>query len=360
MTLHSIDATAHGRAAASGPVPVRFGGRAGEWFGIWIVNLLLTIVTLGIYSAWAKVRRNRYFYRNTTIGGRGFDYHATGGQILVGRLIVIGVLVAANLLLGLFPVLVVAYVAAAVVLVPWLVIRASRFAARNTSWSNVRFDFQAGYGAAFVTYVLLPVGVALTLYTTLPFLTRRIQSFTVNGHRLGNRRFALEAPIGGFYAAFAIALAFAVAAVAVLAGLFYATLPDLGSDAGEAIFGVMLASLYLGLFVAVLPAAVLYRAMVRNLVFAAATLEGGHRFASTVHPGRLLWIAASNAVVIVATLGLMLPWAQIRMARYMADHTTVTPRGSLDDFAGSIERDRSAVGDAFGDIEGFDVGIGAV
>ncbi|MFB1034562.1 MAG: DUF898 family protein, partial [Sinobacterium sp.] len=37
-------------------VPVKFLGKTGEFFSIWIVNLLLTIVTLGIYSAWATVR----------------------------------------------------------------------------------------------------------------------------------------------------------------------------------------------------------------------------------------------------------------------------------------------------------------
>ena len=30
-----------------------FTGKASEYFGIWIVNVLLTILTLGIYSAWA-------------------------------------------------------------------------------------------------------------------------------------------------------------------------------------------------------------------------------------------------------------------------------------------------------------------
>ena len=43
--------------------PVQFNGRGGEFFGIWIVNILLSIITLGIYSAWAKVRTKRYFKR---------------------------------------------------------------------------------------------------------------------------------------------------------------------------------------------------------------------------------------------------------------------------------------------------------
>ncbi|MDR1854861.1 MAG: DUF898 domain-containing protein, partial [Azoarcus sp.] len=39
---------------------LQFTGSGGEYFRIWIVNLLLSILTLGIYSAWAKVRREQY------------------------------------------------------------------------------------------------------------------------------------------------------------------------------------------------------------------------------------------------------------------------------------------------------------
>jgi hypothetical protein len=81
-----------------------FHGRAGEYFGIWIVNVLLTILTLGIYSAWAKVRRQRYFYGNTELAGSNFDYHARPVQILVGRIIVLVLLVAYNLAAGFIPV----------------------------------------------------------------------------------------------------------------------------------------------------------------------------------------------------------------------------------------------------------------
>src|SRR4249920_2104751 len=52
-----------------------FSGTGPEYFRIWIVNLALTIATLGIYSAWAKVRRLQFFYRHTRLAGAGFDYH---------------------------------------------------------------------------------------------------------------------------------------------------------------------------------------------------------------------------------------------------------------------------------------------
>ena len=66
---------------------VAFHGSGGEYFGIWIVNLVLTILTLGIYSAWAKVRRLKYFYGQTELAGARFDYHGSPRAILVGRLI---------------------------------------------------------------------------------------------------------------------------------------------------------------------------------------------------------------------------------------------------------------------------------
>ncbi len=67
---------------------LEFTGRGGEYFRIWIVNILLTLVTLTIYYPWAKVRTRRYFLGNTLLEGRGFDYHATGRQLLPGHLIV--------------------------------------------------------------------------------------------------------------------------------------------------------------------------------------------------------------------------------------------------------------------------------
>ena len=66
----------------------QFSGRAGEYFRIWIVNTFLTILTCGIYGAWAKVRTRRYFYAHTSIDGHAFDYLANPVAILKGNIIV--------------------------------------------------------------------------------------------------------------------------------------------------------------------------------------------------------------------------------------------------------------------------------
>nr|HPQ96582.1 DUF898 family protein [Thiolinea sp.] len=69
-----------------------FTGSGSEYFRIWITNILLTLLTLGIYSAWAKVRTRRYFYGNTLLDGSSFEYHARPLAILKGRVIAVALL----------------------------------------------------------------------------------------------------------------------------------------------------------------------------------------------------------------------------------------------------------------------------
>src|SRR5690349_11414210 len=92
---HSADSAPSTAPVSRPPEQLRFTGTGSEYFGIWIVNLLLTIVTIGIYAAWAKVRRLQYFYRHTELAGSSFDFHGSPVRILVGRIL-------ALVLLGLY------------------------------------------------------------------------------------------------------------------------------------------------------------------------------------------------------------------------------------------------------------------
>ena len=58
-----------------------FHGTGGEFFGIWIINIIFSLLTLGIYTAWAKVRVRRYFAVMTSFRGERFDYHASAWPI---------------------------------------------------------------------------------------------------------------------------------------------------------------------------------------------------------------------------------------------------------------------------------------
>lgn len=345
--------------SARSPEGFEFRGTAREWFGIWIVNLLLTIVTLGIYSAWAKVRHKKYFYQHTYVAGRNFDYHATGLQILIGRIIVIAGFIGFSIVSAI-PIFGLLALLGLLIVMPWLLVRSLKFNAQMSSWSNVRFRFTGGYGGAFMTYIVVPVLVAFTLYLTFPFLDRARKRYLMNNHSLGKHEFHFDAGIGGFYKAFMIAALWVIGVTMIILAL---TFP--GMDAMQrAVEGddptslmPLVIGLYAWFFVALIPAATIHNAMIRNLSLSNLTLDGGHGFHSNVVPGRLIWITISNAVVTLLTLGLMLPWAQVRVARYLASHTTLLPGASLDNFVGQLEAEATALGDAYTDIEGFEVGL---
>lgn len=349
-------------ALPEGSKPFQFTGTANEWFGIWIVNLMLSIVTIGIYSAWAKVRTKKYFYNHTFVEGRNFDYHATGGQIFKGRLIVIAALIVYQVLLTAVPPLGLLLSLALLLAFPWLILRSMMFNARMSSFSNVRFGFDGTTGQAMLLMLVYPIGVLLTLYTTFPILDRAFKRFSIANARLGGARFAAEFPLGAFYKAFAVAILWVIAVTFGGAALFGISVASFGMAAQNAQADPMAIMRLIGLayvlfFAALLPAAFIYQAMTRNVVYNNTVLEGGHRLASAVSAPMLLWIALSNTIVVVCTLFLMLPWAQVRLARYLAAHTGYSLGGTLDDFVSQAQTTGNAVGDAFADFEGMGAGL---
>ncbi len=185
----------------------------------------------------------------------------------------------------------------------------------------------------------------------------------MNGHTFGKTPMYFDSPIGPFYKAMLAAIAWVIIAILIAFIVFGANISALGAftelennpENVAAIIAVF--SIYGFFLLALIPATIIYHALVRNTVYNYTILGEGHRFYSDVSPLRLLWITVSNLVVVMMTLGLMLPWAHVRRVRYLANHTTFIPGGPLDEFIDDVTANVSAIGDAYGDIEGFDIGI---
>src|SRR5690606_5071909 len=149
-----------GRAAspvaspAGREVAFSFTGNASEYFRIWIVNMALTVVSLGVYSAWAKVRNRQYFLRHTWLDGASFDYTAQPTNILKGRAIVAAAFVLVYVANLVTPVLGGLLAFGMVLLVPWAVTSSLAFNARNTTYRNIRFGFTGTAGEAAGLYLL--------------------------------------------------------------------------------------------------------------------------------------------------------------------------------------------------------------
>ncbi len=353
---------------------VEFKGQTGEYFGIWIVNVLLSIITLGIYGAWAKVRDKKYMYGNTFIDGHSFDYHATGKQIFIGRLIVAVVLLGLGLLNAVNPLLYIVGILVLFCFIPFIVIRALRFNARVSSYRNVRFDFVGEIGEAFVTYFLIPLGNVFTLYLCSPFVTRASHRFTTNNARYGDRPMRFEADIGKYYTPFLIAIGLTIGGFILMSVIASGAMMGMSGALAEmmeaaetgtdpdptqlgGLMGVILA-FYLALFLVIVPAMLFYRAWVRNVHLNNTVLDERHHLESNVHPGRFIWIVVSNAFASLFTLGMMIPWGRIRLAKYMASVTAVNSEGSLDGYASDVQETTGVLSSEYMDLEGFDIDIG--
>jgi uncharacterized membrane protein YjgN (DUF898 family) len=338
----------------AGTVRFDFTGSAGEYFRIWIVNVFLTLITLGVYSAWAKVRRNRYLYSSTRVAGASFVYLAQPLQILKGRLIALGVLAVYMASQLVSPLLQLAEMAALMVALPWLVIRARAFALRNTAYRNIRFDFESGYGHAALTYLLWPLIVAVTLGLTYPLYVWARTSFLVEKSRFGSHPFGFAVSAGAFYWVyfkFVLLLVGVLAAGGVLvAGAFSAVAG--GSDAGVGLVVCAVAGAVLGLLASLTYAHV----AVTNLMWSSVSI-GGLRTGCALGVPRMFWIALSSLVAVMASFGLLIPWATIRMARYRVEQMTLENAERLQALLSAKPPAIGAAGEELSDLLGLDVAV---
>lgn len=192
--------------ASQKTTPIIFEGKTSEYFGIWIVNLLLTLVTFGIYSAWAKVRRKKYFYNNTLIDNVGFDYHAKPTAILKGRIIAFVFFLGYSMSANVNPILPAIFMLILFMALPWLVVRGSLFNSRNTSHRGLRFDFVGTVGQAAKVFIGLPLLLVPTLGLIMPYNAHQKNQFLMNNHRFGLSQFNLQAKVKEFYKVYLIVM----------------------------------------------------------------------------------------------------------------------------------------------------------
>lgn len=342
-------------APAGGEREVRpeFTGSAREYFRIWIVNLFFTLATLGIYSAWAKVRKKRYFYGSTRFDGDTFDYFGSPKTILRGRLNAAVVLVVYLFVTEIYPEARFVFWGLLALALPWMVLRGLAFNARNSAFRGVRFDFTGKAGEAARVYLGRLLLVAVTLGIYFPWFMARQKSFTVSCHGFGTSGFRCSLPGRDFFRIYFVA--------GLIVGLISAPLGFAASALAEAqplpadfewlAFGVGTVGLYTSYAVA----HAYVQAHAGNLQWSLTTAPG-LRFASTLSAASLTKLYVGNLTAIACSAGLLIPWAVVRTLRYRLENITVYVTESVVHQANPALPAVGATGQELGDL--FDVGIG--
>lgn len=324
-----------------------FTGQAREYFGIWIVNLLLKIVTFGLFSAWAKVRKRRYFYGNTLLGDVPFDYTADPLALFKGWLIGAGIFVVYSLGSQVNPVLGGLFGLLFFLGMPWLIVRSHMFNHRNTVHRNIRFSFAPNYREAYLVYAGLPLLALPTLGLIMPYVLYRQKKFLVENSSYGNLQFSFLASAGDYYRFF-VKVYLGVILLLVLFGVAAA---GLGFDSG----GVLIPLFVAGLFAFYFFVVIYVQTGLDNLAWN-ATFLGDAWFTSTLRARDMAWLYLSNAVAIACTFGLMIPWAAVRTTQYRCERLEVSAPADLRSLA-VAQAEVSAGGEEIGDIFGVDVGL---
>lgn len=358
-------------ATAARPVPASapalhelvFTGTGRDYFRIWIVNVLLTVATLGVFSAWAKVRRTQYFYRHLRLADAGFDYHAAPMAILRGRAIAV-ILVAAYWYRGFAsPWVAVAIVAVLALALPWLLCRSLAFRLRNTSYRGIRFHFSGTTRAAYWVFLGLPVLTVLSFLVLGPLWHHRLKRYQHAHAAFGATPFSFSASAADFYQVYVRVVGIAIVSAIVLtvglvfigAGVAAWRTQMAGSPSVPIVAGLGLAGFAAAYLAWLMTLQAVHLAAIQNLVWQ-RTAIGDAICHLDIEPARLSWILFSNLLGTLATLGLYRPFAQVRLMEYLTSRFALVGITDFDGFAARPGHDVSAVGEGAADL--FDVDIG--
>ncbi len=387
--MHEVPASpwpASATVAAPTDYPVRFVGTGSEYFRIWIVNLFLTIVTLGIYSAWAKVRRLKYMYRNTQIADSSFDYHGSPVAILKGRLVALVLLIAYNFSFKLSLIAGIITVAVLAAIFPWLIRQSLRFRARYSSYRGIHFQFVGALAEIYliaapliifiVPFVLLGLyaeiddteppawlvaflGLAMVIYlVVVPYLHYRFKRYQHNNALLGSAEARFTATAGHFYAVYGIL--FGILLLIVLAFVALGFLAGAGlftSEQGAGVAGIGVLLLIIGSYVTYLLLFAAFVVLIQNRIWNHTTVgEVSFRSNARVLPMARIYLV--NVILLVLTLGLFTPFAVIRSLKYRLESVTAVTVSGMDQFlSGAAVGDVAATGEGAADLFDFDIGL---
>ena len=324
---------------------VQFTGHGEEYFLVWIVNIALTLLTFGVYSAWAKVRSERWFHSHTRVDGEPFSYHASPIEILKGRVIALAVFALYYAAAAFSPGAAGAVALLVVAAIPWVVVTHLRFVLRNSGYRGLRFDFTGSVGEAARIYLALPLLILPTLGLVLPYIAYRHVRFIAGNTMYGDTRVHHDGTLKPFWGVYLLGFVLVLIPLALLA--YAVSLIRLADGTGDAtaaaVANVMLATGIVATFVLFPLVISMIQAHTANRLFNTSAL-GPVTFHAAQRGRDLMWIHGSNALLISLTLGLATPWARVRLARYRAEHLAIAGPDALDTFVAGPRRPGTAAG----------------
>ena len=392
------------------PHPMRFTGGGGEYFRVWIVNVLLTIITLGFYTPWARRRTAQYFYGHTLVAGSPLEFTAQQRRMVVGFLVLVGITAAYNLaantgqdmVAGLF-------ILGGALLAPFIWGSAMRFRLGNTRWRGLRLQFTARWAEIYkaswpvFAFALIWIVVSYGLYAlwqdivpdaatgrrhpsqiTAPMwgllvlglvlsvlcairLEYNYRSLLVLRAQLGDQPGRWKPVYMDFVKIWlATVLVFILCALLLSAlvagaagGIVAWAAAAKSSGFGLWLFIAIIVAFVLGFFMLLLataPARAYREARMFQLMWNNVGLGSIARFRCNLRTGSFVFLRLRNMLLTLLTLGFFRPFAMVSEYRMKLESVTLHVKGGVDQVAGRlVDQQRDGIGDALADAAGLDL-----
>lgn len=338
--------------------PFRFTGKTGDYFKLWIVNVVLITASLGLYFPWAKIRSKNYFYSNTILASAGFKYDAQPLMILKGWAGVALFCLLAWMLFNLAEKNAFLVSAIGIFLLPWILLQSLLFRAKHSSYRDIALRMRPNYAdtvklGMLLSVLLLPALIATPFILPIPdFFTKlayyfvvefpvlviagpyvlyEYKKFVVTNSYFGETNFGFNATYQQFYK-----LTITYVLIGILGSSPFMLYNFIFADAISATsLDVLEIIKALGLIVvAVLTwifALAGWHARTSNLIHNAISL-GDNGFDANLQAKDMFFLYLINMIAIIISGGLLIPWARIRMKAYKARHIEMAVENDLDYF----------------------------
>lgn len=345
--------------AAAPDSAFRFTGTWREFAPIAFTNLLLTIVTLGVYRFWARARERRYLWSRTEFIDDTLEWTGTGREMFIGFLIVMAVLLPGILFIqfgaqalvlrgyvGLAGFIMLAVYLGFFALVGLARYRALRYRLGHTYWHGIRGGGEpGGWGYAW-SYLWKSFAGGLALGLLVPWAWTTLWNERWNKMSFGPHPFEAYATTNGLMGRWAMLLF----APIVLVILGFAMAVQTGNNPATAavtgffvVFGIygLWAIIGLGFFAAYT------RQVIGSLDL------GGLSFEFTARSKDWLKLFLGHIGLVIVTLGIGFVFISYRNWSFFIRHLEASGTVDLDTMTQS---EAAGGGDAEGLASAFDIG----
>ncbi|HYE39378.1 MAG TPA: YjgN family protein [Ramlibacter sp.] len=383
--------------------PLEFSGSGGEFFRVWIVNVLLTVVTFGFYTPFARRRTAQYFWGHTMVADSPLEFTAQQKKMVVGFLLLVVLYLAFKVAAETGQDTTVSLMMlAGAAFAPYFWGSAMRFRLNATRWRGVRLQFTAtwpevyfaswplfiaalawaGAAAAIdarvspsmtpaqakaaIGPVLMAVGFALLVTVVcLMRLEFNYKSLLVAKARVGGQPGRWKPVFGDFVKIWLATVGVFLGSLLLVVLLLVAVTGGLGALApkGPQRLGLVAILMAIAIFVAVVflmflvsgPARAYREARLHRLVWNNIGVSHVARFKCDLRVGRYVLLRVKNILFTLLTLGFYRPFALVSEYRMKVDSVTLHVKGGLDQLAGQLAREEQGLGDAIADAAGLDL-----